>query len=73
MLVDIDELPISQKLKVKISAWDDEYQATFDSEYPPDSGFGSPEEKRRHVAEGQKLASELQQELGGNYIIEYCP
>ncbi|TPG72822.1 hypothetical protein [Pseudomonas mandelii] len=71
--IDIDDLPISQGLKIKISEWDCEYQATFDDDYPPDSGFGSPEEKFRHVAEGKKLADELQQELGSSYTIEYCP
>lgn len=71
--VDVDELPLSQELKAKINAWDSEYQATFNSDYPPDSGFSSPEAKLRHVAEGEQLAKKIQQELGGSYAVEYCP
>lgn len=71
--IDIDDLPLSQELKAKISAWDNEYQATLNSDYPPDSGFSSPEAERRHIAVGQRLAQRLQQELGDSYTIEYCP
>mgnify|MGYP000656232105 CR=1 FL=1 len=71
--IDVDDLPISQDLKAEITAWDSEYQATFKSDYPPDSGFGSPEVKLRHIAEGQQLAKKLQQELGGGYAVDYCP
>lgn len=70
---DVDELPISQELKAKISGWNSEYQATYNGDYPPDSGFTSYEAKLRHIAEGQKLAKILQQELGSSYLIEYCP
>lgn len=71
--IDVDDLPLSQELKAEIIAWDREYQATFNSDYPPDSGFSSPEVRLRHIAEGQQLAEKLQQELGGDYTIEYCP
>lgn len=71
--IDIDDFPLSQELKAKISAWDSEYQATFNSDYPPDSGFSSPEAELRHIAEGQQLAEKLQQELGSSYTVEYCP
>ena len=71
--VDIDELPISQALKAKVLAWDSEYQATFNDDYPPDSGFSSPEAERMHIAEGSQLAKSLQQELGGAYMVEYYP
>lgn len=71
--VDIEDLPLSQELRVKISAWDSEYQATFNSDYPPDSGFTTPEAERRHVAEGEELAKVMQQELENSYTVEYCP
>lgn len=71
--IDINELPISHELKARISGWDNEYQATFNSDYPPDSGFTSHEATLRHIAEGQMLAKILQKELGGSYLIEYCP
>ncbi len=71
--VDIDELPISLALKSQILAWDCEYQETFNEDYPPDSGFSSPEAERKHVAEGARIAKSLQQELGEDYTVEYCP
>ncbi|MGR2741122.1 hypothetical protein ACUY1T_21980 [Billgrantia sp. Q4P2] len=71
--VEVDELPISQALKAQILAWDSEYQATFNDDYPPDSGFGSPEAESMHIAEGSRLAKSLQQELGGDYMVEYYP
>lgn len=70
--IDVDDLPLSQELKAQISAWDSEYQATFNSDYPPDSGFSSLEAKLRHIAKGEQLANKLQQELGGIYEVEYC-
>ncbi|MBH3414532.1 hypothetical protein [Pseudomonas putida] len=71
--IDIDDVPISQELRAEISAWDSEYQATFNSDYPPGSGFSSPEAELRHIAEGKQLAQKLQQELGGGHTVEYCP
>lgn len=71
--IDVDDLPLSQELKAEITAWDSEYQATFNGDYPPDSGFGSPEVELRHIAEGEELAKKLQEELGGGYMVEYCP
>jgi hypothetical protein len=71
--VDIEDLPVSRSLSDKIRMWDDEYQSTFNDEYPPDSGFCSPQEKVRHVNEGCLLAQEMQAELGDSYKIEYCP
>ena len=71
--VDIEDLPLSQELMTKISKWDGEYQATFNSDYPPDSGFTTPEAELRPKAEGVQLARSIQQELGGGYIVEYCP
>lgn len=71
--VSIDDLPLSQKLKHKITAWDVAYQATFNSDYPPDSGFDSPEVEHRHKAEGKRLAEKMQLELGREYRVDYCP
>ena len=70
--IDVDDLPLSQELKAEITAWDSEYQAAFNSHYPPDSGFGSPEMAVRHIAEGQQLARKMQEELGEGYKVDYC-
>ena len=69
--IEVNDLPISNQLKFEIIEWDKNYQATFNSDYPPDSGFGSHEAELLHVAEGRKLAKRLQEELGSGYIIEY--
>lgn len=71
--VDIEDLPLSPELTVKISEWDGEYQSTFNSDYPPDSCFTTPEAEFRHKAEGEELAKLMQQELGSSYMVEYCP
>ena len=71
--VDIEGLPLSQELKVIISEWDGEYQSTFNSDYPPDSCFATPEAELRHIAEGELLAKSIQQDLESSYTVEYCP
>ena len=70
--IDVDDLPLSQGLKAEITAWDSEYQAAFNSHYPPDSGFGSSEIEVRHIAEGRQLAKKMQEELGEGYKVDYC-
>lgn len=69
--VDIDDLPLSRDLKEELSLWDKEYQATFNNDYPPDSGFSSPEEEIRHKNAGMMIAKKIQKELDGRYLIEY--
>jgi hypothetical protein len=71
--VDIEDLPLSQELKAKISEWDSKYQSTFNSDYPPESGFTSPVAELQHAAEGEQLAKLIQQELAGSYTVEYWP
>ncbi len=68
---DVKELPISDDLKEAIQAWDDEYQGTLDSHYPPDSAFKSPEAKTAHTRKGAELAERLQAELGEAYNVKY--
>ncbi|RYF30453.1 MAG: hypothetical protein EOO23_05105 [Comamonadaceae bacterium] len=69
--IEVGDLPISKKLMIKIIEWDAEFQATFNDEYPPDSGFCSSDARRRHMAAGEELAQEIQQELGGGYAVKY--
>lgn len=71
--IDIEDLPLSQELRAKIRKWDGEYQATFNSDYPPDSSFTTHEVELRHIAEGIQLAKLIQQELESGYSVEYCP
>lgn len=71
--IDVEDLPISMELKRAISDWDNEYQETFDDDYPPDSGFTSPDLEAAHKKQGVDLAKRLKKELGENYSIEYRP
>ncbi|GAO72638.1 hypothetical protein [Comamonas sp. E6] len=71
--IDIDDLPISRGLKDELFLWDKEYQATFNDDYPPDSGFSSIEDEVRHKNVGVMLAKKMQKELEGRYLIEYLP
>jgi len=69
--VDLKDLPISENLRVSIVNWNHEYQDTFNSEYPPDSGFATPESEHLHDKKGAVLAKRLQAELGDAYLVEY--
>jgi hypothetical protein len=69
----VQDLPISDELKSALNSWDEEYQSTFDSAYPPDSGFASIDLERAHVERGRELAERLQAELGDGYLVEYKP
>lgn len=70
---DLSELNISDELKEAMQAWDDEYQATFDGDYPPNSGFASSDLEATHFAKGEELAKRLQAELGEGYSVKYTP
>jgi hypothetical protein len=69
--VNVEDLPISEELKIEILLWDEEYQATYNSAYPPDSGFESTIHKAAHSRKGAELAERLQDELGEGYAVEY--
>ena len=71
--IDIEDLPISKKLRLKLSKWDDAYQETFNNECPSDSGFTTFDAELRHKSEGEHLAKLMQEELAGSYTVEYCP
>ena len=68
---DIDDLAISDGLKSKLQAWDDEYQDTFDQNDPLGSDFPSNESAALHAKKGAELAQLLQGELGDEYAVEY--
>ena len=69
--VQIKELPLSDLLKHDLDLWDNEFQKTFDSEYPPDSGFKTAEQKKSHTERGHELANRLRLELGESFLVEY--
>lgn len=71
--MDLEDLPLSNELRMKIIKWDSDYQALFDDDNPGESGFPTPEAELRHIADGQELAESMQKELRRGYIVEYCP
>ncbi|ASO18909.1 hypothetical protein FHR81_001174 [Actinoalloteichus hoggarensis] len=57
-----EDLRLSTELVADLAAWDDEYQATYDDDYPPDSRFPSPEARAAWVERGKELAARIKQE-----------
>ncbi|MEE9453302.1 MAG: hypothetical protein V3V13_02820 [Paracoccaceae bacterium] len=69
--INLGDLPISDELRQELVEWNQQYQDTFNEEYPPDSGFSSLELEKTHVQQGAKLAKKLQINLGDTYSVEY--
>ena len=67
------ELRLSASLLAQLDEWHREFQRTFSDDYPPDSGFASEDDRRRHNVRGAELAALLQQELGASVRIEFIP
>jgi hypothetical protein len=59
-----DDLPVSQGLKDRLSAWARAFDATLNMDYPPDSGFESEDAEAEFKREGYRLAEQLKDELG---------
>jgi hypothetical protein len=58
-----DVLDLSVELREAIAAWDGRFQDTFNSAYPPDSAFPTPEDEAAWLAEGKELALRLRGEV----------
>jgi hypothetical protein len=58
-----DVLDLSVDLREAITAWDDRFQATFNSEYPPDSAFATPDDEAAFIADGKRLALRIRSEV----------
>src|SRR5665647_1515482 len=71
--IDLETLPISIDLRADLLAWSDRFDATLDQDYPPDSGFATPEEEQQFVADGAALAARLVDELGTDWQVDYEP
>jgi len=71
--VEPDCLLLTPPLVADLKAWNQDFQATFCEDYPPDSGFQSEDERLEHNKRGVQLWLELQQELGANMFVEFIP
>jgi hypothetical protein len=70
--VDPDTLQISDGLRSDIARWDAYFAAVL-SGWPASGGFDSEHDVERFVAAGRQLVSQLQDELGPGYNVEYMP
>jgi hypothetical protein len=72
--LDIDpaSLSISEGLAADFQAWAAAYDATFNEEYPPDSGFADQAAEQAFLATGRELSNRLAAELGGDAQVEYA-
>jgi hypothetical protein len=52
--------------------WTAAYDATFNEEYPPDSGFADQAAENAFLADGRRLAGRLAQELGAEAQVDYA-
>ncbi|AOS62048.1 hypothetical protein [Actinoalloteichus hymeniacidonis] len=57
-----EDLGLSSALVADLTAWDDEFQAIYDGNYPPDSHFPSLEAEQAWVERGKELAARIKQE-----------
>jgi hypothetical protein len=70
--VDPQTLQISDGLRSGLARWD-AYFAAMSSGWPAAGGFESEHDIERFVAAGRQLVSQLQDELGASYHVEYMP
>jgi hypothetical protein len=65
------ELPISPELQRDLVGWARRYQATFDGDYPGNSGFQSREAESDFDRDGRRLWRRLAEELGDGARVSY--
>ena len=66
--LDPADWPLPPDLAARLRAWDDAFQSTFDSAYPPDSRFPSLEAEAAWTAEGEALAAAIEQVVGAGNL-----
>lgn len=71
--IDFNRLSIPKNLISRLEDWDNVYIATLNQEYPPDSDFATPQERKKFIEEGYALQRLLQEALKDNFVIEYEP
>ena len=69
----VEVVPLSAELLDAIAAWDQRFQATLNEEYPPDSGFPTPEEDLAFINQGRELARRLKAEAPAEVVVRYAP
>jgi hypothetical protein len=69
--VDPADLPLDPELRQELLDWADAYDATLDPDYPPDSGFPSPEAEVEFDRQGRDLWRRLVEQLRGAATVSY--
>lgn len=59
----LEHLPITDQLAKELGRWQLSFLETLDEEYPPDSGFATPEEEEAFVSTGRLLARRFSTEI----------
>lgn len=70
--VDLEALEVSDALRADVSHWNGKFVDVLGG-WPDCGGFSSVEEAEAFVADGERLVSRLQRELGPTYNVEYMP
>ena len=68
---DITQFPLSSELIAEFLDWDEQYQTTFDHNWPQASCFASSQLEQDHNKQGNTLAQRLQSQLGDSYEVEF--
>jgi hypothetical protein len=69
--VDPSTLPVSEELAAALMRWAEEFDATLNQDYPPDSGFALERDRDAFLQRGRDLAGRLARELGPGYQVTY--
>lgn len=68
--VETASLGLPVELTERIDAWDQEFQAILDQNYPPDSKFPTEAAEQAYLAEGRAIAAELKNLLGEDAFVD---
>lgn len=66
-------LSLSTGLLGALRAWEAQYDATFNTDYPPASAFSSFDEEQRFWLKGEQLYLQLKNELADTITLVYSP
>ncbi len=69
--LDIAELAISESLKNDIQLWADNYESTFDEDYPPNSGFLNDSDTEAFETAGIHIWESLLKEMSSYCLVSY--
>jgi len=67
--IDPDSLPISISLRDKLLDWADVYDSTLNLEDPATSGFENVDAVEAFKAQGMRLANQMREELGPEFVV----